>query len=342
MYLRGEALAQLLDVVNDYVDVLKLAFDLDAKYGPQVEARAATIRRMLERCVDFQLGVLICDEYDTDRFQRVRLIIFRRIHQRLGDELIHPSTRWPRLVPRITDDPPDDAIAFKNTEANNPDVDPATNYAAHYRATQDDRRVAAAVAIRAYLVTFRRTPSVGEWFRTVPVQDHIDSTATPTATVAAIDGGANEPLSTAGIFGTEPPHDIDNLETTFHGDNCETSCHVININRLAQKALRIRRHKRIAELKVGDPIRLPFPEQELVLPNADTTSPKFVAKRGATTGLTVGQMSAIEAVVRRPGHGDDKDVFTWELLIIPGSGPLGEVNVADRFSLAHDQLGIGF
>ncbi|RWA11233.1 hypothetical protein EKO27_g3846 [Xylaria grammica] len=88
--------------------------------------------------------------------------------------------------------------------------------------------------------------------------------------------------------------------------------------------------------EIANPIELPFPEQELVLPNADTTSPKFVVKRGATTGLTVGQMSAIEAVIRRPGHGEDKDVFTWELLVIPGSGPLGEVNVADRFSYKGD------
>ncbi|KAI0467472.1 hypothetical protein F4859DRAFT_518168 [Xylaria cf. heliscus] len=88
--------------------------------------------------------------------------------------------------------------------------------------------------------------------------------------------------------------------------------------------------------EIANPIGLLFPEQELVLPNADTTSPKFVAKRGATTGLTVGQMSAIEAVVRRPGHGEDKDVFAWELLIIPGSGPRGEVNVADRFSYKGD------
>ncbi|KAI0106192.1 hypothetical protein GGR51DRAFT_548822 [Nemania sp. FL0031] len=88
--------------------------------------------------------------------------------------------------------------------------------------------------------------------------------------------------------------------------------------------------------EVANPIGLPFPEKKLVLPNADITSPKFVVKRGATTGLTVGEMSAIEAVVRRPGHGEDKDVFTWELLIIPGSGPRGKGNVADRFSQEGD------
>lgn len=44
-------------------------------------------------------------------------------------------------------------------------------------------------------------------------------------------------------------------------------------------------------------------------------------------------MSAIEAVVRRRGHGEDGDVFTWELLIIPKIGPPGKVNVlAERFS----------
>ncbi|KAI1126683.1 hypothetical protein F5Y10DRAFT_293472 [Nemania abortiva] len=88
--------------------------------------------------------------------------------------------------------------------------------------------------------------------------------------------------------------------------------------------------------EIAHPIGLPFTEQELVLPNADITPPKFVVKRGATTGLTVGQMNAIEAVVRRPGHGEDKDVFTWELLIIPRYRPLGYVDVGDRFSYKGD------
>ncbi|KAI0435507.1 hypothetical protein F4803DRAFT_557932 [Xylaria telfairii] len=89
--------------------------------------------------------------------------------------------------------------------------------------------------------------------------------------------------------------------------------------------------------EINQPLGLSFLEQELVLPNADTTFPKFVAKRGATTGLTVGKMSGIEAVVRRPGHGEDGDGFTWELLIIPEIGAPGDVNVPpERFSYKGD------
>ncbi|POS69320.1 hypothetical protein DHEL01_v212286 [Diaporthe helianthi] len=43
--------------------------------------------------------------------------------------------------------------------------------------------------------------------------------------------------------------------------------------------------------------------------------PSMVAKRGFKTGLTFGIMNSIEAVVRRPGNG--QDYFTWELLIVP-------------------------
>ncbi|KAI0543315.1 hypothetical protein F4679DRAFT_593311 [Xylaria curta] len=52
----------------------------------------------------------------------------------------------------------------------------------------------------------------------------------------------------------------------------------------------------------------------------DLQSCNTVAKRGATTGLTFGKRSGIEAVVRHPGAGLDGDVYTWELLIVPEMG----------------------
>ncbi|XXG94083.1 hypothetical protein Hte_000335 [Hypoxylon texense] len=45
------------------------------------------------------------------------------------------------------------------------------------------------------------------------------------------------------------------------------------------------------------------------------TSTIRVGKRGLTTGLTFGQRSSIEAVVRH--HSDAKDQFAWEMLIVP-------------------------
>ncbi|KAI1738731.1 hypothetical protein F4680DRAFT_449845 [Xylaria scruposa] len=52
----------------------------------------------------------------------------------------------------------------------------------------------------------------------------------------------------------------------------------------------------------------------------DLQSYYTVAKRGATTGLTFGTKSGVEAVVRQPGAGLDEDVYTWELLIVPEEG----------------------
>ena len=74
-------------------------------------------------------------------------------------------------------------------------------------------------------------------------------------------------------------------------------------------------------------------EQILHLRHEDEVSlqPSYdVAKRGATTGLTLGIKSGIEAVVRRPGYGlDGGDIFTWEILIVPEHDP-------GRFSKAGD------
>lgn len=75
-------------------------------------------------------------------------------------------------------------------------------------------------------------------------------------------------------------------------------------------------------LKVGDVF-----EYTLQLRQEDEVHREFykVAKRGATTGLTFGTKSGIEAVVRQPGGGLNGDVYTWELIIVPQKG-------AQRFS----------
>lgn len=86
----------------------------------------------------------------------------------------------------------------------------------------------------------------------------------------------------------------------------------------------------------SNPLGFEHRELSLSLPNADTTFPSLVAKRGITTRLTVGHLSAIEAVIRRPGHGEDKDVFAWEMLIIPEFDSLGDVDTPQRFSYEGD------
>ncbi|KAI0532351.1 hypothetical protein GGR58DRAFT_517784 [Xylaria digitata] len=73
------------------------------------------------------------------------------------------------------------------------------------------------------------------------------------------------------------------------------------------------------------------PECTLGLRHEDEVEPESytVAKRGATTGLTVGTKSGIEAVVRQPSKDLAGDVYSWELLIVPENG-------ANRFSAKGD------
>ncbi|KAI0396859.1 hypothetical protein F5Y17DRAFT_471735 [Xylariaceae sp. FL0594] len=69
-------------------------------------------------------------------------------------------------------------------------------------------------------------------------------------------------------------------------------------------------------------------ERTLELPDHNSPAecrPIVVVKRGATTGLTYGTLSGIDAVVRRPGDGLVGEVYTWDLLIVPKMG-------TDRFS----------
>ncbi|KAF2995434.1 hypothetical protein E8E14_002951 [Neopestalotiopsis sp. 37M] len=56
-------------------------------------------------------------------------------------------------------------------------------------------------------------------------------------------------------------------------------------------------------------LRLPGPGEEI-------TEPRHVGMRGSRSGLTFGQTSGIEAVLREPMK-NGTSLYTWELLVIP-------------------------
>ncbi|KAI1366397.1 hypothetical protein F5Y08DRAFT_351574 [Xylaria arbuscula] len=60
-----------------------------------------------------------------------------------------------------------------------------------------------------------------------------------------------------------------------------------------------------------------------------------VVKRGASTGLTLGTKSGVDAVIRQPGYGQNNDVYSWEMVIVPE-------DTAEEFSAKGDSGAIIF
>ncbi len=98
MVLRSELLIKLLDAVQDNLIYLKLVFDLDKHHTVLGdEETCEKLRQALERLVDFQLNLLILDEYKNWKFEAHRLRVFTRIFSRLRNS--EPDfSRWGGLL----------------------------------------------------------------------------------------------------------------------------------------------------------------------------------------------------------------------------------------------------
>ncbi|KAI1184921.1 hypothetical protein F5B17DRAFT_57521 [Nemania serpens] len=102
MKLYGIALLTILDLINDYADIIRLLFSTRKQYsslGP--EPIQKELRNYLESLVYIQIRLLIPAEfeYETERARRARVSIFERIYGRLEDMRGIPVSRWPRLMP---------------------------------------------------------------------------------------------------------------------------------------------------------------------------------------------------------------------------------------------------